>query len=130
MDIPKELLYTDDHEWARIEGTEATIGITAFAVGQLGDITLVELPEVGDEVVAKETMGTVESVKAVSDLFAPLTGSVLAINEALEDEPELVNDEPFGRGWMIKIALKEPGQKDGLLGPEAYAKHCEEGDAD
>ena len=130
MNVPKELLYTNDHEWAKIEGNEATVGITAFAVEQLGDITLVELPEVEVKVESGKALGTVESVKAVSDLFAPLTGSVKAINEALEDEPELVNEDPFGRGWMLKIDLKDPGQKEALLGPEAYAKHCEEGGAD
>jgi glycine cleavage system H protein len=130
MSIPKELLYTSDHEWARVEGDEATVGITAFAVGQLGDITLVELPGVGDAVRAGEAMGTVESVKAVSDLFAPLSGSVKAVNEALEEAPELVNEDPFGRGWMVKIALKNPSEKAALLDPEAYAAHCEEGGAD
>jgi glycine cleavage system H protein len=126
----KDLLYTNDHEWAKVESNEATVGITEFAVHQLGDITLVELPEVGEEVEAGETMGTVESVKAVSDLYAPLSGTVKEVNQALEDEPELVNEDPFGLGWMLKVELSDPDQVDQLLDAEAYAKHCSEGGAD
>ena len=130
MGNQKDLLYTSDHEWARIEGDEATVGITAFAVEQLGDITLVELPEIGDLVEAGETMGTIESVKAVSDLYAPLSGTVKEINQALEDEPELVNEDPFGLGWMLKIELSDSEQADQLLDADDYAKHCEEGGSD
>ncbi len=126
----KDLLYTSDHEWAKVEGNEAIVGITEFAVHQLGDITLVELPEVGDEVEFGETMGTVESVKAVSDLYAPLSGTVKAVNQALEDEPELVNEDPFGLGWMLKVDLSDPDQVDQLLDADAYAKHCSEGGSD
>ncbi len=128
MNIPKDLIYTKDHEWAKIEGDTATVGITAFAVGQLGDITLVELPETGDTVSAGETMGTVESVKAVSDLFSPLSGEVVEINDALEDAPERVNEDPFDKGWMVKIKLSNDGEKGALMDSEAYEAHCAEGD--
>ena len=128
MNIPKDLLYTKDHEWTKVNGDTAKIGITEFAVHQLGDITLVELPAVGDTVTAGETMGTVESVKAVSDLYAPVTGTVTAVNELLEDEPEAVNDDPFGKGWMITVApASVPGD---LMDAAAYARHCEEGGED
>lgn len=130
MKILKGLLYTKEHEWAKVEGKSATIGITEFAVDQLGDITLVELPGVGDAVKAGETMGTVESVKAVSDLYAPLTGTVTAINEKLEDEPELVNEDPFGTGWMIKVALSDEDETNDLMDADAYSRHCEEGGGD
>jgi glycine cleavage system H protein len=125
MNIPENLRYTDDHEWARIEDGVATIGVTAFAVEQLGDITLVELPAVGDEVKAKESVGTVESVKAVSDLFAPLTGKVAAINEELEDVPENVNDDPYGEGWMMKIELADPAEPEQLMDAAAYKAHLD-----
>ena len=130
LNLPDELRYAKDHEWARPDGDNVTVGLDDYAQDQLGDIVFVEMPEVGDKIEKGTVFATVESVKAVSDLFAPLTGSVKAINEALEDEPELVNEDPFGRGWMLKIDLKDPGQKEALLGPEAYAKHCEEGGAD
>ncbi len=127
MKIPKGLLYTKDHEWAKVNGDNAVVGITQFAVEQLGDITLVELPEVGDTVEAGEAMGTIESVKAVSDLYAPLSGTVTAINGNLEDEPELVNDDPFGQGWMIKIELSDETEAEDLMDAESYSRHCEEG---
>jgi glycine cleavage system H protein len=126
MNIPTDLIYTKDHEWAKIKGDIATVGITEFAVGQLGDITLVELPEKGEAVTAGEPMGTVESVKAVSDLFSPLSGEIVEINEALEEAPELVNEDPFDRGWMVKIALSDESEKEDLLGPSAYRAHCDE----
>lgn len=127
MNIPSELKYTKDHEWTKAEGDTATVGITEFAVSQLGDITLVELPEVGDEVTAGEAMGTVESVKAVSDLFSPLTGEVVAVNEDLEDAPELVNEDPFDKGWMVKVKPSGDGEAD-LLDAAAYKALCEDGD--
>ena len=114
MNIPKELLYTKEHEWAKVDGDTVTVGITEFAVSQLGDITLVELPEVDDSVEAGETMGTVESVKAVSELYAPITGQVQEINEALEEEPEQVNDDPFGQGWMIKVTISDMAELDAV----------------
>lgn len=130
MSIPKELLYTKDHEWAKVDGDTVTVGITSFAVSQLGDITLVELPEADDSVEAGEVMGTVESVKAVSELYSPITGQVVAINENLEEEPELVNDDPFGAGWMIKVAISDTNDIDSLMDADAYSAHCEEGDSD
>ena len=121
MNIPEHLLYTKDHEWINIhdDGT-ATIGITDFAQGELGDIVFVELNEIGDLSEKEETFGTVEAVKTVSDLYLPLDGEIIEINEALEDEPELVNDDPYGQGWMIKITISNPGQQSELLDSEAY----------
>ncbi len=103
MDFPKDLRYTKDHEWTRQEGGTVTIGVSAFAVEQLGDITLVDLPEVGDEVSTGDSLGVIESVKSVSDFYAPVTGVVSAINEELEDAPELVNASPYGNGWLVKV---------------------------
>jgi glycine cleavage system H protein len=120
MEFPEDLRYTKDHEWARTEGGTMTVGITGFAVEQLGDITLVDLPEVGDEVTAGEAFGVIESVKSVSDLYAPVSGSVAAINEALEDRPELVNESPYGDGWLVKIAVAEEAG-EGLMNAQAYA---------
>ena len=117
---PKELLYAKSHEWVKVEGDTATIGITAFAQEQLGDITFVELPEVGDTVEAGEEFGSVESVKAASELYAPISGEVVEINEALEDQPELVNEKPYEGGWFMKVKLD--GQPEGLLDAEAYEK--------
>jgi glycine cleavage system H protein len=121
MEFPKELRYTKDHEWARKNNGTVTVGITAFAVEQLGDITLVDLPEPGTEVNAGESFGTVESVKSVSDLFAPVSGKIARINEALEDQPELVNQSPYGDGWLAEI---EGGGDElaSLLDSEAYTK--------
>jgi len=103
MDFPKDLRYTKDHEWTRQQGGTVTIGVSAFAVEQLGDITLVDLPEVGDEVSTGDSLGVIESVKSVSDFYAPVTGIVSAINEELEDAPELVNASPYGNGWLVKV---------------------------
>jgi len=121
MEFPKDLRYTKDHEWARLDGATVTIGITAFAVEQLGDITLVDLPEVDASVTAEESLGTIESVKSVSDIFAPVSGTVTAINEELEDRPELVNAAPYGDGWLVKIALQDRPAYDALLDSVAYA---------
>ena len=121
MEFPKDLRYTKDHEWARIAGSRVTIGITAFAVEQLGDITMVELPQVGDEVTTGESMGTVESVKSVSDLYAPISGKVVKINDKLEDEPELVNNAPYGDGWMVEVESGGTVDAD-LLDQPAYAE--------
>ena len=119
MEIPQDLRYTRDHEWARKEDNIVTIGVTAFAVEQLGDITLVDLPEVGDTVEEGEAFGVIESVKSVSDLFAPVSGKVSAINEKLEDEPELVNDAPYGDGWMVAIEVSDDSY-DKLMDVGAY----------
>lgn len=109
MSVPEQLKYTKDHEWVRIEGDTATIGVTVHAQEQLGDVVFLELPEVGSTVCIGDSFGTVESVKAVSDLFAPLAGEVTAVNEALADAPETVNSDPYGEGWMIKLKIADPG---------------------
>lgn len=120
MSIPQDLKYTQDHEWVRIEGDEATIGITDFAQSELGDIVYVEVETV-DETLEKEAVfGTVEAVKTVSDLFLPLSGMILAFNDKLEETPELVNEDPYGEGWIIKIKLSDPAQMDSLLTSEGY----------
>lgn len=122
MNIPANLKYTAEHEWTRIEGDTAVIGITDYAQGELGDIVYVELPEVGSEITINESFGTIEAVKAVSDLYAPLSGVVLEVNAALENEPEIVNSDPYGEGWMIKIKIKNPQEIDELLDYKAYAE--------
>jgi glycine cleavage system H protein len=120
VSAPTDLHYTRDHEWVRVDGEEATVGITQYAADQLGDIVFVELPETGRELEEAKTFGVVESVKAVSDLFAPLSGEVTAINGALAGDPELVNSDPYGRGWMIKLRVTDKGQLDDLLDGPAY----------
>ena len=123
MSFPSDLLYTKEHEWARKSGDKVIrVGITTFAVEQLGDVTMVELPEVGDRIEAQQVFGTVESVKAVSDLYAPATGEVVKINEALADAPELVNDSPYEEGWMVEIELDDAAQLESLLDPGAYGE--------
>ncbi|GAB6057005.1 glycine cleavage system protein GcvH [Desulfonatronum parangueonense] len=116
--IPDDLLYAASHEWARIEGQEALVGITDFAQCQLGDITFIELPTVGDTVVQGREMGSIESVKAASELNSPVTGTVLEVNEELDGAPEKINRDPYGVGWMIRVKLSE--QPQGLLTPEQY----------
>ena len=118
--VPTDLKYTKDHEWVRVEGDEATIGITAYAADQLGDIVFVELPDAGRTIEQFATFGVVESVKAVSDLFAPVSGEVIAANADLAARPELVNGEPYGAGWMIRVRVSDPAQLDDLLDAEAY----------
>ena len=120
MNIPSELKYTKDHEWIKIEGNVATIGITDFAQGELGDIVYVDVDTLDDTVEEGEVFGSVEAVKTVSDLFMPLTGEVTEFNEALEDEPEMVNSDPYGKGWMIKIEFTDESQIEALLDAEAY----------
>ncbi len=120
MNFPEELKYTKDHEWVRIEGTTATIGITEFAQSELGDIVFVDINSVGDTVERESVFGTVEAVKTVSDLFMPLTGEVLEVNPALESNPEAVNTDPYGDGWMIKATIAEEGQLADLLSAEQY----------
>jgi glycine cleavage system H protein len=122
MDFPSELKYTEDHEWIRIEGDTAIIGITDHAQNELGDIVYVDIKTVGDALNKGEVFGSVEAVKTVSDLFIPVAGSVLEVNEELDAEPELVNTDPYGRGWMVKISLANPGDVDGLLSAEDYQK--------
>ncbi|RLD34189.1 MAG: glycine cleavage system protein GcvH [Bacteroidetes bacterium] len=120
MNIPAELLYTEDHEWVRVEGDEAYIGITDFAQGELGDIVFVEVETVDEELDKGDTFGTIEAVKTVSDMFMPVGGTVLEVNEALEDTPDVINKDPYGGGWIIKIKLADTGELEGLLSAEAY----------
>lgn len=120
MNFPEELKYTKEHEWVRVEGDIATVGVTDFAQSELGDIVYVEVETEGEELDADETFGTVEAVKTVSDLFMPLAGEVVEFNEELESEPEKVNEDPYGEGWMIKIKMKDPADADKLLDVAAY----------
>lgn len=120
MSVPTDLRYTRDHEWVRIEGEEATVGITQYAADQLGDIVFVELPETGRALEGAKAFGVVESVKAVSDLFAPLAGEVVATNDALAAGPELVNADPYGEGWMVRLRITDPSELDDLLDADAY----------
>jgi glycine cleavage system H protein len=121
MNIPKELKYTKDHEWVRIDGDIATIGVTDFAQEELGDIVFVEIESVDETLDTEEVFGSVEAVKTVSDLFMPLAGQVLEFNEALESDPELVNNDPYGEGWMIKIKISDVSELENLLTDEAYS---------
>jgi len=121
MTIPAELKYTKDHEWAKLEADQATIGITAFAQDQLGALVYVDLPALGDTITAGEVFGEVESVKSVSELVAPLSGEVIEVNTALDAAPETINDDPYGEGWIIKISLSEVSEADDLLDASAYA---------
>jgi glycine cleavage system H protein len=120
MNIPAELKYTKDHEWVRIEGDEALVGITDFAQSELGDIVFVEIETEGETIDKEEVFGTVEAVKTVSDLFMPLSGEILTFNPDLEDAPETVNSDPYGAGWMIRIKLSDTSELDGLLSADDY----------
>jgi glycine cleavage system H protein len=122
MNIPADLKYTEDHEWIRVEGDIAVVGITDFAQGELGDVVFVEIETVGEELEKGETFGTVEAVKTVSDLFMPVGGEVLEVNEALADEPELVNKDPYNAGWMIKVKMNNVAELEGLLSAAGYEK--------
>ena len=121
MNFPSALKYTKDHEWIRVEGNEAYIGITEFAQQELGDIVYIDINKVGEEIAAEEVFGTVEAVKTVSDLFMPVTATILEVNKQLDSQPELVNSDPYGDGWIIKVALADVSAVDGLLSNEAYA---------
>jgi glycine cleavage system H protein len=125
--VPADLRYTKDHEWVRVDGDEATVGITDYAAGQLGDIVFVELPDLGRSLEQFATFGVVESVMAVSDLFAPLSGEVVAGNDALATSPELVNSDPFREGWMIRVRMKDATEVEGLLDAAAYEALTAEG---
>jgi glycine cleavage system H protein len=125
---PADLLYTREHEWLSNNGGVATVGITQYAQSELGDIVYVELPKSGTQVVAGEQFGTVESVKAVSELYAPVSGEVIEINTALIDNPETINGDPYGAGWLVKIKLADPDEPLGLLSAERYRKHVEDED--
>jgi|SRR5690554_1736765 len=125
MKIPKDLKYTNDHEWVRIEGDVATVGITDFAQGELGDIVYVEVETVDENLDREEVFGTVEAVKTVSDLFTPLSGEIIEFNQSLEDEPEKVNSDPYGEGWMVKIRFSNASEIDDLLSAEEYTEVVE-----
>lgn len=121
--FPSDLRYTNDHEWLQTKGTTWRVGITQFAVDALGDITLVDLPKEGDQITKGQRFGTVESVKSVSDLYAPVSGRVVAVNAALKDSPEDVNAEPYGKGWMIEVEANDKSEIDELMTSDAYAQH-------
>lgn len=122
MNIPLDLLYTNEHEWVSVDGDVATIGITDYAQGELGDIVYVELPDVGSQTKQMESFGTIEAVKAVSELYAPVSGRVIEVNERLKDSPELINQDPYGAGWMIKVEMSDPSELEKLLSPKDYEK--------
>ena len=121
MNLPNNLKYTKDHEWIRVEGEVAYVGITDFAQSELGEIVFVENEKEGETIGANEVFGSIEAVKTISELCMPVTGEILEVNAALEDAPELVNNDPYGEGWMIKIAVKDAAELDGLMDAEAYA---------
>jgi glycine cleavage system H protein len=120
MNVPNDLKYTKDHEWVKIEGDTATVGVTDFAQGELGDIVYVEVETIDEELEREEVFGTVEAVKTVSDLFMPISGEVIEFNESLESNPEKVNEDPYGEGWMIKIKIADPSELEDLLSAEDY----------
>ena len=122
MNIPANLKYSNDHEWVRVEGNEAFVGITDFAQGQLGDIVFVDVPTVGESLGQNEVFGSIEAVKTVSDAFLPVSGEILEFNEALENDPALVNKDPYGEGWIIKGNMANPAEVDTLLSADDYAK--------
>jgi glycine cleavage system H protein len=126
MEIPQDLKFTKTHEWVKVEGDIATIGITDFAQGELGDITYLELPGAGATLTQSEPFGVVESVKAASDVYAPLSGEVVEENEAAINSPEVVNTSPYGDAWLLKLRLSDPGQVDGLMDPQTYEKFVAE----
>ena len=125
-EFPSDLKYTKDHEWVRVEGRLCAIGITEFAAEQLGDVVAVELPEEEDEVAMGDSIGTVESVKTVADIFAPLSGTVVAVNTPLNDSPEYVNEDPYDEGWMVQIEMSDPDELDELLDAKEYANLVDE----
>lgn len=127
MNFPADLKYTKTHEYARVEGNQVVVGVTDYAQDQLGDIVYVELPEIGREVKAGEVFSTVESVKAVSDCYAPVSGKIVKINEKVQDSPDLLNKDPYGEGWIAVIEMKDPSELGNLMDQKAYAKHVEEG---
>lgn len=120
MNIPAELKYTKDHEWVKVEGDIAVIGITDYAQGELGDVVYIELPETGSTFEKEESFGTIEAVKAVADIFCPLSGEFVEVNEAIQDAPEIVNQDPYGKGWMVKIKISDSAQLDEFMDAEAY----------
>ena len=125
MTVPADLKYGRTHEWARIEDDTIVVGITHYAQDQLGEVVYVELPDVGSDAIAADELGTLESVKAVSEFNSPVSGEVIEVNERLEDEPNLVNDDPYGDGWLFRIQLSDTAELDGLLDAEAYAEQAD-----
>ena len=125
MNIPANLLYTEDHEWVRVEGDEAFIGITDFAQNELGDIVFVEVETMDEELEKGDTFGTIEAVKTVSDMFMPIGGTVLEVNEALEDTPEIINSDAYGEGWIIKVKIADASELDALIDADAYKNSIE-----
>ena len=126
MSLPQDLKYSEDHEWIKVEGNTVTIGITDFAQSELGDIVFVELPEEGDDISKGDSFGSVESVKTVSELYAPVSGSIVAVNEELDDSPELVNENPYEGAWMLKVELSDESELDNLLDAAGYQAVIEE----
>lgn len=122
MNVPRELRYTKEHEWIRVEGGEAVVGVTDYAQGELGDVIFVELPQAGSKIAQMKPFGTIDAVKTVSDLFAPVTGEIVAVNGALKDDPALVNRSPYKDGWMVRIRLESPAEVNALLSAEDYEK--------
>jgi glycine cleavage system H protein len=120
MNVPGNLLYTKDHEWLRIEGNTGYVGVTDFAQGELGDIVFIEIETVGETLAKEEVFGTIEAVKTVSDMFMPVSGEILELNSALEESPDVVNKDPYGKGWMVKIRITNPSETASLLTPEQY----------
>jgi len=120
MNVPTDLMYTNDHEWAKFENNIVTVGITDFAQSELGDIIFVELPEIGQEIEKDERFGTIEAVKTVSDLLSPINGKVIEVNNELEDSPEFVNEDCYGKGWFVKIEIRDQSEKDNLLNAKDY----------
>lgn len=126
MSLPKDLRYSEEHEWVKVEGDKVRIGITSHAQDELGDIVFVELPEAGDEIEADEPFGSVESVKTVSELYAPISGKVVEVNEDLDDSPEFVNESPYEKAWMVVVEPKDPAQVEGLMTAEQYQAMIED----
>jgi len=122
MNVPQNLLYTKDHEWLRVEESFGYVGVTDFAQGELGDVVFIEIETVGETLKKEEVFGTIEAVKTVSDMFMPVSGEILEVNPALEESPEVVNKDPYGKGWMVKIKINNPTELKELLSPEAYTK--------
>jgi glycine cleavage system H protein len=120
MNVPVNLLYTKDHEWLRVEGNTGYVGVTDFAQGELGDVVFIEIETIGETLMKEEVFGTIEAVKTVSDMFMPVSGEILELNPALEESPDVVNKDPYGKGWMVKIKITNPSEVNDLLTPEQY----------
>ncbi len=126
MNIPSDLHYTKDHEWLKVDGDEALIGITDYAQGELGDIVFIELPEIGINVIRGEAFGTIEAVKAAADMYSPITGEIIAVNGQLDDSPELINQDPYGEGWILRIRISDNEEIETLLSADEYMKLIDE----